>query len=129
MLDYNLHVLRIAVENVEDIRDIYRHWHSDSEKFTGGDSLATALLLGWSVRDVVFLDRYRFNGTRRVNVYHFELLRGDEVMRMAVISNPYVERLINEASIRVIALAKRKPVRFKALRGSRDNNDAAARAG
>jgi hypothetical protein len=73
---------------------IYRHWHPDSEKCTGGDSLATALREGWEID--TSCEEHNYRRGRSVIVYHFGLRRGKEAMTMPVIHNPYVDFLLND---------------------------------
>jgi len=91
--------------SIEDIIT-YRHWHPQSEKYAGGDSLATALFLGWTLDRVVQLEERWYAGTRRVAVYHFELTRGDEHMTMPVIGNPFVDQLIAREQLKVVAFGE-----------------------
>ena len=86
---------------VEDV-DFYRHWHSGSEKYTGGDSLATLLAHGWQMRSLVFEDIFYCSGSRPVHIYHFELVRGDESASMSVLVNPFVSRLVQSRGMRVV---------------------------
>jgi hypothetical protein len=94
---------------IEDIIT-YRHWNAESEHFTGGDSLATALYLGWTMPETVEMSAYWYAGTRRVAVYHITLERGEEHVTMPVIGNPFIERLLSERHCRVVALGERQPV-------------------
>ncbi|MBI5667561.1 MAG: hypothetical protein HZC41_06095 [Chloroflexi bacterium] len=107
MSEYTHNGWLFAIE--EDIGDIYRHWQPQSEYYAGGDALATALYLGWQASDIVLLERRWQGGSRRINIYHFELSRGDDTMAMPVLGNPYVERLIAEQGLRVAHLSKNKP--------------------
>lgn len=97
---------------VEDV-DIYRHWDSKSEKFAGGDALATMLLLGWEFNPLVLVDTYWHFGTRQVHVFHFELLRGDEAMSMPVLGNPYIDRLIATNNLRVEEVDRSEKLHIK----------------
>jgi hypothetical protein len=85
---------------------VVRHWHAPSEKYTGGDSLLTALYKGWTLNNVVYSEAHWYAGTRCVIVYYFELTRGAETVVMPVITNPYVERLIAETPLQQIPLEK-----------------------
>lgn len=97
---------------IEDI-GVYRHWHPQSQKFAGGDCLATALFLGWTFNPVVLVDTYWHFGTRQVNVYHFELIRDAETVTMPVLGNPYVDRLIAEHNLEVIPVDRSEKLRIK----------------
>jgi len=95
--------------SIEDII-AYRHWHPQSEKYTGGDSLATALFLGWTMAEIVQLEEHWYAGTRRVAVYYFDLAREEANMRMPVIGNPYVDQLIAQNQLQVISVGSyRRP--------------------
>jgi hypothetical protein len=72
----------------------YRHWHAPSQPYAGGDSLATALHLGWIIGEEVLLRECWFAGSRCVRVYYFELKHEDARLVMPVIANPFVEHLI-----------------------------------
>ncbi|PJF30096.1 MAG: hypothetical protein CUN52_05000 [Phototrophicales bacterium] len=77
-----------------DYFDVSQHWHPESEKYAGGDALVTLLAEGWEIqREVGVEDRF-FAGLRSVSVYHLTLKRGDETMKMPVIRNPYINRII-----------------------------------
>lgn len=97
---------------IEDI-GVYRHWHGQSEKFAGGDSLATALFLGWKFNPIVLVDTYWHFGTRQVHVYHFELIRGGETVSMPVLGNPYVERLITQHDLQVMPVDRSEKLRIR----------------
>lgn len=104
MSEYTHNGWLFAIE--EDIIDIYRHWHPQSEVYAGGDALATALFEGWKPKIIVLLEHHWHGGSRRINIYHFELQRGGSTMAMPVLGNPYVERLISEQGLRVVHLSK-----------------------
>ncbi len=97
---------------IEDI-GVYRHWHGQSEKFTGGDSLATAIFLGWSFNPLVLVDTYWHFGTRQVHVYHFELRRGSETMSMPVLGNPFVDRMIVQHDLKIMPVDRSDKLRIK----------------
>ncbi|HUN07731.1 MAG TPA: hypothetical protein PLQ56_14070 [Aggregatilineales bacterium] len=94
---------------IEDIIT-YRHWDSHSEHYAGGDSLATALYLGWTLPETVEMAEYWYAGTRRVAVYHVSLERDGSSMVMPVIGNPFIERLMTERQCKVVPLGERQPV-------------------
>jgi hypothetical protein len=90
------------------IDHVRRHWSAASESFTGGDSLLTALERGWQMSGMVFCQEYWLSGARRVCVYHVQLHRGEETVRMGIVANPYVIRLIHQYHLRVIQINERK---------------------
>ncbi|MBI1281751.1 MAG: hypothetical protein GC179_26735 [Anaerolineaceae bacterium] len=88
-------------------QDIYRHWHVDSERYTGGDALNTALDEGWAINDVVGFQEIHHMGARGTVIYHFELTRReDEAVTMPVVGNPYVDRLVQLMQFKLVPLAK-----------------------
>ncbi len=80
---------------------VARHWHKLSEPFTGADSLVTALDEGWVMNKLLRQDAYRRSGGL-VIAYFFELEREGEIVEMAVISNPYVCRLMAQSFAQTI---------------------------
>lgn len=90
---------------IEDV-DIYRHWHAPSEHFASGDCLATLLLTGWTMKNAVFMDTYWLAGTRQVHVYHFEVMNGETSVSIPVLGNPYVDRLIQQHDLMVVAVER-----------------------
>ena len=70
-----------------------RHWNASSERYTGGDSLATALEDGWIINDLTTVEDHLYHGTH-VRVYHLNLKRGDHSTEMRVVANPYVSRMV-----------------------------------
>jgi hypothetical protein len=70
-----------------------RYWHQDSERYTGGDSLATALLNGWIIYEALYQE-YSLSGGRHVIVHQLKLSYNNEISEMLVIDNPFVNRLI-----------------------------------
>jgi len=91
--------------SIEDMM-AYRHWHPESEKYGGGDSLATRLFLGWAIQGVVQLEEHWYAGTRRVAIYYFELSRADDRVTMPVIANPYVDQLIAQTGLAVVMVGE-----------------------
>lgn len=86
---------------------VYHHWHAQSEQYTGADSLVTLIEAGWSVGPFARAEEHWPSGTRRIRVYHFELMRDGDIQFVAVIHNPYVDRLIQHFNIHTIPMARR----------------------
>ena len=99
---------------LEDV-DFYRHWHPKSERFAGGDCLATALMLGWVLKVPIIMDIYWCMGSRQVNVYHCDLVRGEETLHMPVVGNPYMDRLIQQMELPVIVSEEPKQFLLQAV--------------
>jgi len=99
------------MQNLTDLhfayQDLYRHWHAESERYTGGDALNTALDEGWTINDVVNFQEIHHMGARGTVIYHFELTRGkDEAVTMPVVGNPYVDCLVLLMQFKLVPLAK-----------------------
>ena len=105
MTHYNFDELEI------DYLEVYHHWHPDSEEYAGADCLMTALYNGWMVNKVVQAEQLWLPTARSVNVYTFELRRLGQSMIMPVIANPYVERLIRNAALDLLATQVMEAVR------------------
>lgn len=90
-----------------DYPDILRHWSPVSEKYAGADCLVTALRNGWRVVGEIYHEETWLAGMRLTGVYHITLKRGDEMMEMPVLSNPYARRLIYQNRITTIPLQER----------------------
>ncbi|PJF20865.1 MAG: hypothetical protein CUN56_14020 [Phototrophicales bacterium] len=89
-----------------DYIDVTQHWHPQSEPYAGGDALVTLLEQGWKInRDVYVEDRF-FGGLRSVSVYHLELERDGQKIKMPVIRNPYINRVIRDGNFRLLPLQK-----------------------
>ena len=85
--------------------DVYCHWDSHSQYYAGGDALVAALIAGWSLGEMVYYEHHWLDcGTRYINIYHFELRRGNSHRIMPVIGNPFVEQLLSCASLRVLPI-------------------------
>jgi hypothetical protein len=86
--------------------EFYHHWHGPSQRYAGGDCLATALMNGWQLDDTVLQDTYWGSGGRQVNIYHFVLHREDKALAMPVLGNPYVDRLVKLMELRVVTVER-----------------------
>jgi len=80
---------------------INQHWHMRSGSYAGGDHLLTALTDGWAIEKCVQINHV-YAGNRAVTIYEFTLSCKSDVMVMPVITNPYVERLLATADIKVV---------------------------
>lgn len=95
--------------------DYFRHWHAKSERFAGGDCLATALMNGWTLKVPIIMDIYWCMGSRQVNVYHCDLTRAQETMHMPVLGNPYMDRLIHSMDLPIIVSEEPKQFLLQAI--------------
>ena len=78
--------------------DIKRHWHTQSEPYTGCDALLTALENGWQIMGQIYSEQYVLPSGRTSTLYQFKLQLDDESTLMTVISTPYLLRLIGRLS-------------------------------
>ncbi|RMG83686.1 MAG: hypothetical protein D6712_12690 [Chloroflexi bacterium] len=76
-----------------------RHW-SKCERYTGADSLLSALDEGWNIVRVS-RESIWYGAGRCVQVYHFTLASGKDTQDMAVIYSPYLDRLLPVCRARV----------------------------
>ncbi|GAB4513476.1 MAG: hypothetical protein OHK0046_14190 [Anaerolineae bacterium] len=84
-----------------DHLDEPRHWCPRSEKYTGVDSLLTALLEGWTINRRVYRHEIRLH-SRSINVFYFELKRNGRVVTMAVVNNPRIDAILVQYHLHVI---------------------------
>lgn len=93
--------------------DFLRHWQMDSEQYTGGDALYTAIQNGWDVSNEVGVEERWKTGSRGTPIYYFELTRNDETVTMPVIGNPYVRRVIRAIQAELVPLEARSDTKPK----------------
>ena len=86
--------------------EVVSHWSPVSQRFAGGDALITYLAEGWEIGPEVLYEEFGQTGGRKVVVYYFELQRGKQTVRMPVIGNPYVERLVQVLHIKLVSAAR-----------------------
>ena len=84
--------------------DTRRHWSPTSQAYAPADVLMRFLTDGWAISPIVGLEEHWHAGSRRVDVYHFELIKGDDALILPVQSNPVVRRLLNDRQLRVVLL-------------------------
>lgn len=86
--------------------DVITHWCPQSQRFAGGDALLTYLDEGWEIGTKVFYEEFGQTGGRQIVVYYFELHRDNQTIRMPVITNPYVLRLVQNMSLDIVPTAR-----------------------
>jgi hypothetical protein len=84
--------------------DVVQHWNVDSQGFAGADCLLTALYRGWEIHTLVKKEIRWYGGMRSNSIYHFELTQGDQRMVMPVIGNPFLDRMIEQPTLQLLAL-------------------------
>jgi len=86
--------------------DTRRHWSPSSQTYAPADVLLHYLADGWQISPVVGLEEHWHAGVRRVDVYHFELVKDGQTQILPVQSNPVVRRLIHDQQLRVVLLKR-----------------------
>jgi hypothetical protein len=66
---------------------------------------------GWTCSPVIGLEEHWHAGVRRVDIYHFELFKDEQVQMLPVQSNPIVRRLIEQRQLKIVLL-RRNDVRM-----------------
>ncbi|MBC8100276.1 MAG: hypothetical protein H7Y11_12590 [Armatimonadetes bacterium] len=84
-----------------DHRVYKRHFHAESEPYSGCDALLALLERKWLLPATVHLDAHDYNG-RIITVYCFALTQRDHTLHIKVIANPMVERLIRNQGLRTV---------------------------
>lgn len=105
----------MTIYNPEGTHEAYtrvdRHWCRTSERYTGADSLLTAQRNGWQLLGVAYREIFALRGGRYIHVYHFDLSQNDRSMRMPIIGNPFVMRLIENNAIDVLPYHDAPPIK------------------
>ncbi len=85
------------------------HWSEDSQQYATGEVLHALLDEGMHISGVVFLQQKPLSGGRRAHIYLVTLQRHDApAMRLALVENPYVTRLLRDCGAQIIRLNWRK---------------------
>lgn len=93
-----------------------RHWHPQSERYSGCDALLTALGQGWHIHnDRILRERRLLGGQRSTTIFHLELEREEMgPARMSIVNTPYLERLILNMGLHVYQAETLTPVEHPA---------------
>jgi hypothetical protein len=84
--------------------DTRRHWSPSSQIYAPADVLLQYLADGWAISPVVGQEAHWHAGVRRVDVYHFELVKGEQAQVLPVQSNPIIRRLIQRRQLKIVLL-------------------------
>lgn len=85
------------------------HWAEDSQQLATGEVLHALLDEGMHICGVVFLQQKPLGGGRRAHIYLVTLQRHDlQPVRLALVENPYVTRLLQDCGAQIIRLNWRK---------------------
>ncbi|MFW5696368.1 MAG: hypothetical protein ACOCXR_01140 [Phototrophicaceae bacterium] len=88
-----------------DYMEVVQHWHPQSEPYAGGDALMTLIAQGWQMQRDVYVEKREFAGLRSVSVYHVSLVRDGKTMKVPVVRNPYINRLLRLGDYRQIPMS------------------------
>lgn len=80
--------------------DIPRHWCPYSERYTGCDSLLSAIDQGWHLEDTAFI-QHHWSNKRMIPIYYFYLRKDGQISKMRIIENPYVAKILRTYNIKV----------------------------
>lgn len=80
-----------------------RHWHAESEHYTGVDSLMSMLSDGWVLKPVIAYEEYGAYLHHTV-VYHIRLQRDQKGLTMCVVHNPIIAQFIAESPVVVVPM-------------------------
>lgn len=86
----------------ETLADVHRHWCPESESYAGVDALFTAFDRGWRISGKIRREDYFLNKGRQIVIFHFELIRDGEKVRMPVLSNPRLLSLLEKRAVIVL---------------------------
>ena len=85
---------------------VLRHWHPESENYSGADSLLTAIHNGWQITPGVFRQKLNYSG-KPVTIYHFTLKYNDTTKVMRIIGNPFIERYVKRMNLPLYSFEER----------------------
>lgn len=92
-----------------DSEDGEKHyWSPHSEEYASGDALLAAFDDGWQVDGVIFRQEVWLTAGRRTYVYHISLKRAGETLKMKMVYNPFITRLIFRLNVQVVLVNERK---------------------
>lgn len=86
--------------------DLNHHWCSLSESYAGVDILLCYIDAGWKIEGDIGFDEHWFGGARHILVYHFSLIKKDDHITMAVLSNPVLDRFLKDCCRRGVAISR-----------------------
>ena len=84
------------------------HWHAESQPFASGHQLNSKLHNGWGIDDIVFRTEHHVKVTHRtITFYVIVLVKDGEKLNMPVLANPYVDRIVKQAGVKVFNVERR----------------------
>jgi hypothetical protein len=87
---------------LEETDDDYRHWDPGSQPYTTAEVLLQYLRYGWEWINRVRVKRHYCASGRCVELYSFEISKGNEQLCVPVISNPVILHLVQDHKLTVI---------------------------
>lgn len=86
--------------------DLKRHWCPLSESYAGVDVLLSFIDAGWKIEGDIGFDEHWFGGARHILVYHFSLIKQDNCNKLQVLSNPVLDRFLEDCCRREISISR-----------------------
>ncbi|HLU11154.1 MAG TPA: hypothetical protein VK003_15890 [Oceanobacillus sp.] len=86
------------------------YWSPTSQDYAPGNALLAALDDGWQVDGVIFRQEFWLTAGRRTNIYHITLIRNGETIKMKMVDNPFITRLIYQLEVQVVRVNERKAI-------------------
>ena len=74
----------------------YRHWSPASQSYTTAEVLLQYLHCGWECLQRVTVKVLRCTSSQCVELYLFEIIKGDQHLYVPVVSNPMILRFVQE---------------------------------
>ena len=82
----------------------FRHWSPDSEHYAPAEVLLGYLRSGWQLEGRVRVKTVYYSDNRHAEMYIFKLSQGENTIRMPVLGNPAVWRLIVDRDLAIVPL-------------------------
>ena len=92
-------VLEILARDVGYGLDNHRHWCPASETYAPVEVLLRYVRQGWKLDDLVVTETHVFTSCLCTAIYFFVLRRDGMLIRMPVLTNPIVLRMVNNCRL------------------------------
>jgi hypothetical protein len=76
--------------------ETYRHWSPTSQSYTTAEVFLQYLHCGWECLQQVTVKVSRCTSSQCIELYLFEIIKGDQQLYVPVISNPVILRFVRE---------------------------------
>ena len=85
-----------------------RHFHPNSEIYTGADSLITAQRKGWRLVNIAYEEQLQMRGGRYTSLYYFKLVRDSDKIIMPIVATPFIERMLTHSKVLLLPFPNRE---------------------